>query len=49
MESLDYAGGHCITVNSFEARQHPSGRFVIVVSHRDPEIPTVNWVDTCGK
>ena len=48
MESLDYVGGHPITVNSLQARKLPNGRVVIVVAHSDPELPNTNWIDTCG-
>ena len=48
MESLDYVGGHKITVNSLDAKRLPSGRYVIIVAHKDPGIPDTNWIDTCG-
>ena len=52
--SMNYWGGSFdyryskIHVNKDTASYRPDGSIRIIVTHRDPELPGTNWLDTAG-
>lgn len=47
MESLDYRY-YNIHINGYLATYRPDGSVCVVVAHRQPQVPDVNWINTVG-